>query len=104
MCPSTCSPIMCFFINPNTVCVDRLYSTVGVHPTYCFHFVKSASGNPEQYLMDLLTLATANKGTVVAIGECGLGESQGSAVVTDSPSSIQIVTTKCNNIYNRNAV
>lgn len=56
--------------------LERLYSTVGVHPTYCSQFIETSSMDPERYLEELLTLATTNRGKVVAIGECGLGESQ----------------------------
>ena len=60
--------------------VGRLYSTVGVHPTYCSEFTDPASGcggDPERHLEQLLALATANERDVVAIGECGLGETGG---------------------------
>ena len=63
---------------------DHLYSTVGVHPTYCSQFDQTTGIDPGQYLDQLLALATSNRGKVVAIGECGLGVSQLYSVVLQS--------------------
>lgn len=54
---------------------DRLFSTVGVHPTRCRAFDESPSG-PEDYFSTLLSTAEEGikLGKVVAVGECGLGE------------------------------
>ena len=62
--------------NTFLLCVEGLFSTVGVHPTYCLEFHETPNMDPEHYLEELLTLATTNRGKIVAVGECGLGESQ----------------------------
>ncbi|XP_017835958.1 putative deoxyribonuclease TATDN1 isoform X2 [Drosophila busckii] len=47
---------------------ERLYTTVGTHPTRCSEFLPS----PEQYFEDLHSRIKANPQKVVAVGECGL--------------------------------
>lgn len=59
---------------------DRLCSTVGVHPTYCSQYIDSGNegcaGDPDNYHQSLLALATSDRPKVVAIGECGLGNTR----------------------------
>ncbi|KAF0300625.1 putative deoxyribonuclease TATDN1 [Amphibalanus amphitrite] len=49
---------------------ERLFTTVGVHPTRCGAF--DDSGDPERHLNALRTLIEQNRRHVVAVGECGL--------------------------------
>ena len=49
---------------------ERLYCTVGVHPTRCDEFEKAAS--PEIHLNKLKTFIENNRSKVVALGELGL--------------------------------
>ena len=51
--------------------IDKLYSTVGCHPTRCNEFDEFAEG-PEGYIEALKDLILTNKDKIVAIGECGL--------------------------------
>ncbi|XP_017125729.1 putative deoxyribonuclease TATDN1 [Drosophila elegans] len=47
---------------------DRIFITVGTHPTRCEEFVP----DPEGYYDQLRSKIKANRGKVLAIGECGL--------------------------------
>uniref|UniRef100_A0A1I8P2V7 Deoxyribonuclease TATDN1 n=1 Tax=Stomoxys calcitrans TaxID=35570 RepID=A0A1I8P2V7_STOCA len=47
---------------------DRLYITMGCHPTRCGEFLP----NPEQYYEGLKAKINQNSSKVIAIGECGL--------------------------------
>lgn len=47
---------------------ERLFTTVGVHPTRCNEFLS----DPEQYYNELRARIKANPEKVIAVGECGL--------------------------------
>ncbi|XP_014216944.1 putative deoxyribonuclease TATDN1, partial [Copidosoma floridanum] len=49
---------------------DRLFSTVGCHPTRCNEIEES--GDPKAYLEALCDLANNNRSKIIAIGEMGL--------------------------------
>lgn len=51
---------------------EKLYATVGCHPTRCNEFLEFENGGPEGYLKSLKEVIEANKNKIVAIGECGL--------------------------------
>lgn len=53
----------------------NIYMTVGCHPTRCDEFESAQGVLPHEYLHQLLELVNNNKDKVVAIGECGLGNS-----------------------------
>ena len=52
---------------------ERLFATVGVHPTRCGSFDEDPDG-PESHLLKLIEVAQEGiaRGKVVAVGECGL--------------------------------
>ncbi|KRT82833.1 hypothetical protein AMK59_3356, partial [Oryctes borbonicus] len=50
---------------------DRLYSTVGCHPTRCLEFEENST-LPSEYVEQLKTIIRRGKNKIVAIGECGL--------------------------------
>lgn len=54
-------------------CAERLFCTVGVHPTRCSEFEEHPEG-PEAYMAALLDvlLEGRHRGKVVAVGEMGL--------------------------------
>ena len=62
-----------FFSFTHAMHADRLYCTVGVHPTRCKEIEDSCQG-PEAYwdALRVLLKAHAADGKIVAVGECGL--------------------------------
>jgi len=53
---------------------DRLYSTVGCHPTRCLEFEQTEGVTGEEYFQKLLSICQAHaRSKVIAVGECGLG-------------------------------
>lgn len=70
---------------------DRLFCTIGCHPSRCLEFVNhkdSGNDSPESYLRDLMQLAKdgMRDRKVIAIGECGLDYAE----LNECPKEIQI--------------
>ncbi|XP_023248627.1 putative deoxyribonuclease TATDN1 [Copidosoma floridanum] len=65
-----CLALLCLLFASATLVQDRLFSTVGCHPTRCNEIEES--GDPKAYLEALCDLANNNRSKIIAIGEMGL--------------------------------
>jgi TatD DNase family protein len=83
---------------------ERLYCTVGCHPTRCLEFETfPSSHSSESYYHNLLALAKLGiqQGKVVACGECGLGFYSFCLILVINTVQHKIIRIVCDSALNK---